>query len=147
MTNHEEASASGNPTLATNDAVVVDAFLTALGARDFQRLETCLHPAVRFRALVPPGLRESVGARETADWFSKWFSHANHFELVKLEVDHVSDRMRMAYRVRLHDLHGWQVVEQQVYCTVKDERIEAMDLLCSGFRPTSSVAAMNEPLL
>lgn len=74
-------------------------------------METCLHPEVRFRALVPPGLRESAGPGETAGMLSKWFSHADHFELVKSEVDHVSERLRIAYRVRLHALHGWQVVE------------------------------------
>jgi len=147
MTNHEVASGTGTPTVATKEAAIADAFLAALAVRDFQRLETCLHAAVRFRALVPPGLREGVGCRETAGWLSKWFSHADHFELVTSEVDQISDRLRIAYRIRLHDLHGWQVVEQQVYCTVKDERIEAMDLLCSGFRPVSSKAEMNGPLL
>src|SRR5712691_9613296 len=100
MTNHETVPGPGAPVVTTNDAAVASAFLSALAARDFQRLETSFHPEIRFRALVPPGLRESTGPKETAGRLSKWFSHADHFELVKSEVDHVSDRLRITYRIR-----------------------------------------------
>ena len=142
MTNHDATRAPGAPAEITNDAAVAHVFLAALAVRDFQRLETCFHPASHFWALVPPGMREGTGPEEIVGWLKKWFSAADHFEVVTSETDQVSDRLRMAYRIRLHDLHGWQVVEQQVYCTVEDERIEAMDLLCSGFRPESPMAAM-----
>ena len=143
MNNPDSVSPVGNPSDAGNDTAVAGVFLAALGVRDFQRLETCFQPQMHFRALVPPGVREGTGPKETVGWLSKWFSHADHFEVIKSEVDQVSDRLRIAYRIRLHDLHGWQVVEQQIYCTVKDDRIDAMDLLCSGFRPASSMAAMH----
>lgn len=142
MTNHDVTRTPGTPRENTNDAAVAHVFLTALTARDFQRLETCFHPASHFRALVPPGLREGTGPEETIGWLKKWFGGADHFEIVTSEIDQVADRLRMAYRIRLHDLDGWQVVEQQVYCTVKDERIESMDLLCSGFRPEAHTAPM-----
>ncbi|MHB8596275.1 MAG: nuclear transport factor 2-like protein [Ktedonobacteraceae bacterium] len=138
MTDHESVSPHGTSAESVRDADIANVFLTALAMRNFQRLETCFHPDMRFRALVPPGLRTGTGPQETVGWFSTWFSHADHFEVVQSEVDQISDRLRIAYRIRLHDSHGWQVVEQQLYCTVKDKRIEAIDLLCSGFRPEAS---------
>jgi TusA-related sulfurtransferase len=39
------------------------------------------------------------------------------------------------YRFRLHDADGWQAIEQHLMLDVNaDGRIEAIDLLCSGFR-------------
>jgi len=142
MTNHDATRVPGTPAKITNDAAVAHVFLDALAVRDFQRLETCFHPESHFRALVPPGLREGTGPEETVGWLKKWFSGADHFEIVTSEINQVADRLRMAYRIRLHQPAGWHLVEQQVYCTVRDERIEAMDLLCSGFRPESPMAAM-----
>ena len=142
MTNHDVTSAPGAPAENTSDCGIARVFLAALAARDFQRLETCFHPQSHLRALVPPGMREGTGPDETVGWLKKWFSGADHFEVVKSEIDQVADRLRMAYRIRLHQPAGWQLVEQQVYCTVKDDRIEEMDLLCSGFRPESHLAAM-----
>ena len=135
MTDDERVTSGGTPVEIVQDAEIAHIFLTALAARNFQQLETSFHPDIHFRALVPPGLRTGANSQETTGWFSKWFSHADHFEVVQSEIDQIADRFRIAYRIRLHDRLGWQVVEQQVYCTVKNERIEAMDLLCSGFRP------------
>ena len=138
MTDQKPVSPHAIPVESLRDAEIAKVFLTALAMRDFQHLETSLHPDIRFRALVPPGLRTGTGPQETSGWFSKWFSHADHFEVVQSEVDQISDRLRIAYRIRLHDVQGWQVVEQQIYCMLKDKRIETMDLLCSGFRPEVS---------
>jgi TusA-related sulfurtransferase len=50
-------------------------------------------------------------------------------------------RLYLAYRIRLHKSDEWQVVEQHAYCTVRDGRIERMDLLCSGFLPAHEPGA------
>lgn len=140
MTNHDTASPLDAPAETTSGTAVANTFLAALGARDFHQLETCFHPETRFRALVPQGLREGTGPKETVGWLSNWFSTADSFELIKSEVDQLADRLRIAYRIRIQDRAGWHVVEQQAYCTVKDDRVEAMDLLCSGFRPAPNSA-------
>jgi TusA-related sulfurtransferase len=52
-------------------------------------------------------------------------------------LEPIADRTSAGYRFLLHDHDGWQKVEQQAFMDVDDEgRIEAIDLLCSGFRPT-----------
>lgn len=142
MTNYDTTGVPGTSVEITNDAAVAQVFLDALGVRDFPRLETCFHPASHLRALVPPGLRVGTGPEETVGWFKKWFSGSDHFEVIFSEVDQVSDRLHIAYRIRLHQSVRWYLVEQHVYCTVKQERIEAMDLLCSGFRPESPMSVM-----
>lgn len=110
-------------------------FLTAFANRDFAQIEACFHPEARFRALIPPGVREAADAIEATNHLREWFGGADHFELLSSEVGSVVDRLHVTYRLRLHDADGWQLVEQQAYCWVQDGRIVAMDLLCSGFRP------------
>lgn len=113
-----------------------EAFLTALAARDFRRLETCLDPMVRFRVLVPPGPRERSGATETASQLERWFAAAFEFEVLQTHAERVADRPHVAYRFRLQeDASGWKVVEQHAYCDVRDGRIAAIDLLCSASAP------------
>jgi len=43
----------------------------------------------------------------------------------------------LSYRFRLHDEDGWQLIEQHLMADVApDGRLEAFDLLCSGFLQT-----------
>lgn len=115
-------------------AVVVERFLAALAVRDFQAIEALFHPEVRFRAVVPSTVREAATAGGAGDWFRYWFGAADSFEVVHSSAGTLADRLHLAYRVRLHDQNGWQVVEQQAYLTVAGNQIDDMALLCSGFR-------------
>jgi hypothetical protein len=53
-------------------------------------------------------------------------------------VGEVGGRMHVAWRLRLRPTpwgdDTWHVIEQQAYLRA-GERIDAIDLLCSGFRP------------
>ena len=52
-------------------------------------------------------------------------------------VEPLPDRLSARYRFRVHGEDGWEVVEQQTFLDVdEDGRITAIDLLCSGFRPS-----------
>jgi hypothetical protein len=65
-----------------------------------------------------------------------WFGDADSFEMRWAETGRVANRLSLAYRIRLHDSDGWQVIEQRLYCDVGDDgRIRNLDLLCSGFLP------------
>lgn len=112
-----------------------EAFLTALTVRDFDRLEACFHPHIRFRALVPSGIREGTDAQETGAWLRRWFDDADEFQTLDSSSDVVADRLHITYRFRLRKGIEWQLIEQQGYCIVDDGRIGVMNLLCSGFRP------------
>lgn len=120
-------------------------FLDALARRDFDALATCLAPNVRFRALVPPGAFELNGPDDTVAKFRKWFAdrvHAEEFELVDASIGQVGTRLYLRWRVWVRPADQPdvpEIVEQHVFATAH-ERIETLDLLCSGFQPDVTAA-------
>ena len=113
-------------------------FLEALASRDYQRLATTLAPGVRFRAMLPPGPMDWEGSDAVSGVFSSWFGDADEFELIDATVGEVGGRLHLSWRLRVRPApfgigDGWHVIEQQAYADAGD-RIDAIDLLCSGFR-------------
>jgi TusA-related sulfurtransferase len=109
-------------------------FVGALVQQDFVQLATYFSPDIRFRALVPRGLREASTPEDASHYFQGWFGAADRIELVEHRNEPMVDRQHMAWRLRVHDAAGQRLVEQQVYATVRDGTFVAFDLLCSGFR-------------
>jgi hypothetical protein len=123
---------------AADDArwAVAGQFLDALTRRDFAGLESCMDPAVRFRALVPPGPFELDGAAETVARLHRWFGEHDVFEVLDASIGQIGTRSYLHWRVRrgrAHDPSSFEVVEQHVFVTATD-RVESIDLLCSGFQ-------------
>jgi TusA-related sulfurtransferase len=111
-------------------------FVAALAARDFSGLEACLDPQVRFRALVPTGLREREGAKETAALIRSWFEGIDRFELVESGVNPIAHRAHVWYRLReFGPDEDPVVIEQNAFCELKQGRISSIDLVCSGHLP------------
>ena len=106
----------------------------ALAAQDFERLETLFSPDVRFRALVPPGLREEATAAGAAARMRGWFGDCDPLELLESEVEPVADRTHVRYRFQAREEGKWRVVEQEAYLDAEDGRISDISILCSGFR-------------
>ena len=118
---------------------VGEAFLEALEARDYEAARSMLAHDVRFRMLVPSGLMMETDADGTVARFKGWFGDADSFDIEDSKAGEVEGRVAITYRFRLHDADGWQAIEQHLMIDVgADGRIEAIDLLCSGFR---SIAA------
>ncbi len=119
-------------------------FLEALANRDFDALARTLSNDVRFRAMLPPGAMDWTGAPEVAAVFRSWFGSADDFEIVDATVGEVAGRLHLSWRVRVRPApfdigDGWHVIEQHAYANAVDT-IDALDLLCSGFRPDRSSA-------
>jgi hypothetical protein len=115
---------------------VLDRFLTALEGRDWDALGACFAPDAKLRALVPTALREADGGGAIADRFAVWFADLQQYELLESGVSPFVDRVHVSYRVRGIDPEdGDTIVEQRGYATVDDDRIAALNLVCSGFRP------------
>jgi hypothetical protein len=112
--------------------------LEALAARDFAQMCDCFEPAATMRALLPPGPVEFHGAAQIVEGFQSWFGGAEEFEVLDGTVGEVGSRLRVAWRLRLRPTpwgdDEWHVIEQQTYVRA-GERIDALDLLCSGFMP------------
>jgi len=140
MTQVKQGTEPMNPNTALRDTgqSVGGLFLEALAARDFDRMSDCLEPAATMRALLPPGLAERQSATQIIESIRSWFGDAEEFEILDGTLGKVGDRLHVAWRLRLRPTpwgdDAWHVIEQQAYLRV-GERIEAIDLLCSGFQP------------
>jgi hypothetical protein len=112
--------------------------LEALARRDFARLSDCFEPGATMRALLPPGLAECQGATQIVESIRCWFGDAEEFEVLDGTVGEIGGRLHVAWRLRLRPTpwgdHAWHVIEQHAYLRA-GERIDAIDLLCSGFQP------------
>jgi hypothetical protein len=125
-----------DPGAATRDQRAGPAFAHALAARDFDKLQLLLDPEVEFRALTPRRSWEADGDSPTVELFRKWFDEATVIERVEqVDLDSVGDRQHLVYRFSGHDDDAPFVIEQQVYFTERDGRIDWMRMMCSGFRP------------
>jgi hypothetical protein len=107
----------------------------AIAAQDEAAIAACFADDADFRALIPKGLRERTGAREAASLIAAWFADSTEFDLVASETAEVGDRLHVTYRFEGVEEGEPYVVEQQLYGSLNDGRIERADLLCSGFRP------------
>jgi len=128
---------STQPSSATDPGT---ALIAALAERDFARLAGILTPDVRMRALIPPGPVEVSGAEAAAAKFSTWFGNADTLELIRSGSDTVADRQHVFYRLRVKkpgDIP--KLVEQHLLCAREGDRINAIDLVCTGFRTDDAV--------
>jgi hypothetical protein len=112
--------------------------LEALAARDFTRMSDCFEPAATMRALLPPGLVECAGATQIVENIRGWFDQAEEFEVLDRTICEVGGRLHVSWRLRLHPTpwgdDAWHVIEQHTFLQA-GERIDSIDLMCSGFQP------------
>ncbi len=124
------------------EETIGESFIAALAARSRERLESCLSPDVRLRALVPPGFQESDGFEAVLARLESWFGYADTIEVLEKDIHHVSHRLHIRYRFGEHYSDGdSEVIEQDAYCRVRGGRIEAIDVLCSGHVPVGAEPA------
>jgi hypothetical protein len=110
--------------------------LNALTHRDFDAMQQLFDDNVRFRALVPSGPFELDTAEATAAKFRSWFGGADDFEVLDASLGQVGSKLYVRWQVRLCPRgrpNESRVAEQHVF-TSGTERIETLDLLCSGFQ-------------
>ncbi|RNL63789.1 nuclear transport factor 2 family protein [Nocardioides marmoriginsengisoli] len=122
---------------------VAGLLLDALTRRDFAGMRVCLDDRVRFRALTPPGLVELDTADDVIARFTTWFGGDDAFEVLDASVGQVGSRLYARWTVRLTppgDPGAARIAEQHVYTRGQD-RIESLDLLCSGFHHENGAAS------
>ena len=137
MTKSQQLPAEAN-TPPTMKWSVGGLLLEALAERNFAHMSECFDPAATMRALLPNGPAEFQGAAQIAENFQSWFGNAEAFEVLDGTVGEVGNRLHLAWRLRLRPTpwgdDDWHIIEQQAYLRA-GERIDAIDLLCSGFMP------------
>jgi hypothetical protein len=115
-------------------------FARCLAAKDSASIRDLLHTEIDLRGLTPNRSWEAVGPDAVlALLLRDWFEDSDEIEAIDhLETDAFSDCERVGYRFRVNRPGGRSLVEQQVYLTARDGRIDWMRIVCSGFRPLSS---------
>jgi len=133
------------PSRPESDQGLAAAFVESLAGQDFSRVTTCFAPNARLRALIPSGVCEAASASEVASCFAAWFGRARRIDVVHATANSVADRLHVSYRLRVDQIEGPRIVEQQAYCVVRNGTFEEMDLVCSGFRPASTLPDAQQP--
>jgi len=128
-------SATGRPYVHGVRSPLAEQLVAGIAARDQTAIAACFAPDAPLRALTPPGLRERNGASAAGAMIAAWFGDSTVLELVETEADEVGDRLHIWYRFAGVEDGEAYIVEQHLFCTCWNERIERADLLCSGFRP------------
>jgi TusA-related sulfurtransferase len=117
-------------------------FLDLLAARDFERLAGTLESGALARFLLPHGLEEYAGRDAIVARIKTWFGSVSAFELTSSSEETVGLRQRLSWQFSVvRDGGSREVIEQVVYLDRGPHGIERIDLLCSGFQITPSIAA------
>lgn len=116
------------------NAEIARAYLDAVVARDYERLESLLADDFRLRDLSPPGFTEVNGAGVALSGLRDML---DMFDTVELAESDVYEFGNVTYvRARVHFVHpeaGPRMLEQHHLLTIADQRIQAIDELCTGF--------------
>jgi hypothetical protein len=112
-------------------------FVRALSAKDGVGLASILDPQIDFRGLTPSNewcATDLDGVLEIV--FGSWFEPGDDIcEVMEFTTHAVADRHHLRYRLRVENVDGMHLVEQQGYYDAVDGRITRMSLVCSGYRP------------
>jgi hypothetical protein len=112
-------------------------FAKAFAAKDGERVRELVDPDIDFRALTPNRQWEAGDLDSLVEiLFDNWLEDSDEVQsLESLETDSFADRERVGYRLRVRNLDGEFLVEQQAYVEERDGKIGWMRVVCSGFRP------------
>jgi len=116
-------------------SALAEQLVAAITAQDEAAIAACFAEDAEFRALTPRGLRERTGATETAALIAMWYGDSTVLDLAEVRSEQVGDRLRISYRFTGIENDDPYVVEQHLFCAVRNGKIGQADLLCSGFRP------------
>jgi len=112
----------------------VNRLVEALAAADPAALHEVLHENVKLHALLPTRYVEVGGSSDVASMMLGWFSDVPNVVAEATQVEPVGDTWHAGYRFT----NDGVVMEQHAYCTVVDDQITRIRLVCSGTRPDGS---------
>lgn len=116
-----------------NNCELARAYLDAVVARDYNSVRSFLDDGFRLRDLSPPGFTQVENVEDALRSLREFL---DMFESVQLLESDVYDIGSVTYvRARLHFVHaeaGERILEQHHLLTIADDRIRAIDELCTG---------------
>lgn len=113
-------------------------WIQAITEGTLDQLEQFCQPKIMSRLLLPSGLVTLKDAAILAAEYKSWFNDCTDFKVESSRVNWVGKKLGIFYRLLLLDHGDWHRIEQQLYCKLKDGRVEQLWLLCSGFQPVET---------
>ena len=104
-------------------------FLEAFTAQRYDDLAALMTPDAHFRALLPPRTLDG-GPDLIIGCYHQWFGR--DATVVSSGIEPAGAKVSVTYRVVVDDGEPRQA-EQHLYLTLAEDRISAIDLICSGF--------------
>ena len=114
-------------------------WIRAIAEGRLDRLAQFCSPKLLGRLLLPAGLVTVHNAADLIAEYSAWFGGCTDFKVEANRLDRIGEQFGISYRFLLQDHGDWYRIEQQLYCTVKDGRVQQLHLLCSGFHSVGTV--------
>lgn len=113
---------------------IARAYLDAVVARDYERVESLLADDFVLRDLSPPGFTEVSGSEPALSGLRAMLDMFDSVRLVESDVYEIGSATYVRARVGfVHPEAGARMLEQHHLLRIADERIEAIDELCTGF--------------
>jgi ketosteroid isomerase-like protein len=113
---------------------IARAYLDALVERDYERIASLLADDFRLRDLSPPGFTEVTGSGAALSGLRQLLDVFDTVRLVESDVYEIGPVTYVRARVGfVHPEKGSRMLEQHHLLTIADQRIHAIDELCTGF--------------
>jgi TusA-related sulfurtransferase len=111
-----------------------EGWIRAIAEGALDRLEAFCQPRVNSRLLTPGQFTNLDKAADLVAKYKDWFDGCTDFQVEASRVDRIGKRLGISYRFLLRDHEDWYRIEQQLFCTLNDGRVQQLHLLCSGFQ-------------
>jgi hypothetical protein len=123
--------------MTVTESRVAGAFVAAIVARDFARAVALLHPEIDFRAMTPNRVWEAEGPAGVEAVLRTWLDDPDEDVegIEPTEPSSIEDTVRVGWLVRVSDVDGPHIFEQQAYVRERDAQIDWMRVMCSGWIP------------
>jgi TusA-related sulfurtransferase len=113
-------------------------WIQAIAEDDLDKLTQFCIPAISSTLLTPNHLDTFHNSSDLVAKYHDWFDDYTNFHLEGNRVAQVGERLGIFYRLLLQNQGDWYMIEQQLYCNLKNGRVEKVRLLCSGFQPVGT---------
>ena len=110
-------------------------WIQAIIGKDFGHIMALCHLDVKSTLLLPKRIDQLENSADLTGKVEDWFSEYDFIKKEYSRVAMVGEKLGIFYRFRCMESGGTDMIEQQLYCTIREGRIEQLRLICSGFQP------------
>ncbi len=115
-------------------------WIEAVAEGAFNRLASFCRPEIASFLLLPKKYLTLENATALVAKYHDWFGDCANIQIEARQISVVGERLGIFYRFRLQRNGAWHVIEQQLYCTLRNGLVERLHLVCSGFQPLDDSA-------